>query len=115
MWVTTRDVQIDRQVFPFERLAKPEHCHFETMKVTYMMEREVPNYSDDNGNLRCQKCDLLVTDEPIPCKICKRPGRMNTRKRKHPAGHPTDKEQGADLLDDEEKGAVVAELQDAAQ
>lgn len=112
----SRDVQLDREDFPFRRIAKPEDCDYDSFRFKYVGANTTPTYSDELGALRCTKCHLLVTDEPVTCVVCRKKAKTDPRKRKHPAGRPSHgclrsrcpghvepDDQGADLLDDEEK------------
>ena len=79
--VTSRDVQIDREDFPFRRYPKrddPDEYEYNTLFKDDF--NRPPSYSDARGNLKCAICDLLLLDDlyhvmsRIRCDVSERHG-----------------------------------------
>jgi hypothetical protein len=81
---TTRDLQMDRHVFPFREI------EFSALEldigdwcdaVVLLPRMQDETYRDSLGELRCSRCSLYITGQPISCLACK-------RNRKHGRGRP---------------------------
>jgi len=110
----TRDVQIERHICPMEHMQREEQEIYEYTQLFVDDINAPPSYTDDKGNLRCLKCDLLITDEPVSCIVCKRKGKLDPRKRKHPAGRPLHgclRSRCPDRINDRNQGEDIARRQ----
>lgn len=81
----TRDVQVDRFRFPL-RGVKHEDAELSMEPLWKIIERRgaAPDaYVDTANRLRCRRCKLLISDEPITCKVC-----LGSNRLKHGKGRP---------------------------
>ena len=68
----TRDFTADRKCFPFKEIHTEEERNIDDWNFLVEDWRtDAKVYKDKDGVLRCEECELIVSEAPITCELCR--------------------------------------------